>query len=520
MANGFSVRLPVRMLGAILLGAAAVCPGAAQAEPEVLNIPDVPNFAVGWESYRRLDRLPYLGVGVQTLQYSSFDRGGGNDDGAGGCLRDGGVGCVVAEDRGPGEIDSIWFTKDGGDVTALGNIRIELDGSTVVDAPLQSVVDGALGAPFVFPLVANVVQSPGGVYIKVPMPYRESMRISVAPDLQYYHVTYRHFPDAEAVTTFDPADRAEDVLAVLQAAGTRDPKPVVPGARARAGAVDVPANAEVPIAWATGPGSVTALRLRLPVETSVAALRLRIGFDGRESVDAPLAEFFGVGLGPAVAVRSLMFAADAEPGGWFSAWWPMPFGRGVEVALVNTTDDAIHDVGTEVVIAPDPQWGPALESGVAGYFTTRSFAGPTTPGQDWPFVDEVGHGKFVGVAHSMSGRRIEPFPGDLRPHFLEGDERVYIDGSPVPQLYGTGTEDFYEGGWFFDHGTRYSLPLTGQPSVRTTDDRCRDYCVTAYRLMLAEAVDYRSSLRFGIEHGPANDEQAEYGSVAFLYTQT
>ncbi|WP_328407150.1 DUF2961 domain-containing protein [Nocardia sp. NBC_00403] len=118
----------------------------------------------------------------------------------------------------------------------------------------------------------------------------------------------------------------------------------------------------------------------------------------------------------------------------------------------------------------------------------------------------------------MSSRRIEPFPGDLRPHFLEVDERVYVDDSLVPQLHGTGTEDFYEGGWFFDHGTRYSLPLTGQPSVRITDDRCEDYCVTAYRLMLAEAVDYRSSLLFGIEHGPENDEQAEYGSVAFFYT--
>ncbi|MFD0365476.1 DUF2961 domain-containing protein [Nocardia sp. GCM10030253] len=100
------------------------------------------------------------------------------------------------------------------------------------------------------------------------------------------------------------------------------------------------------------------------------------------------------------------------------------------------------------------------------------------------------------------------------------DERVYIDDSSSPQLYGTGTEDFYEGGWFFRHGTRYSLPLTGQPSVRTTDDRCPDYCASAYRLMLAEAVDYRSGLRFGIEHGTENEEQAEYGSVAFLYTQT
>ncbi|HYO52263.1 DUF2961 domain-containing protein [Archangium sp.] len=36
---------------------------------------------------------------------------------------------------------------------------------------------------------------------------------------------------------------------------------------------------------------------------------------------------------------------------------------------------------------------------------------------------------------------------------LEGDERVHVDGSLTPQLYGTGTEDFYESGWYFSRGT-------------------------------------------------------------------
>jgi len=33
------------------------------------------------------------------------------------------------EDHGAGEVDSIWFTRDGGNVTSLGTIRIELDGT-------------------------------------------------------------------------------------------------------------------------------------------------------------------------------------------------------------------------------------------------------------------------------------------------------------------------------------------------------------------------------------------------------
>ena len=98
----------------------------------------------------------------------------------------------------------MWFTRDGGNVSRMGAIRVDLDGQTVIDAPLQSLVDGGLGAPFVWPLVANAAQSPAGVYVKVPMPYRQSMRVSVASNLQYYHVDYRQFSNAEGVRTFSP----------------------------------------------------------------------------------------------------------------------------------------------------------------------------------------------------------------------------------------------------------------------------------------------------------------------------
>src|SRR5262249_40551905 len=140
-----------------------------------------PNGPVGWSVYRQLGQLPNIPTGTQTLETSSFDRSGGNDDGFNGtysCLHVDPDGCVIAEHSGPGEGESIWFTRNDGDVTATGNIKIQLDGQTVLNAPLQQVVNGAQGSPFVFPLVANADQSSGGVYIKVPMPFTSSMRIT------------------------------------------------------------------------------------------------------------------------------------------------------------------------------------------------------------------------------------------------------------------------------------------------------------------------------------------------------
>jgi hypothetical protein len=521
--RSWAVRALSATFALVLLGIASA--GAAPAEPVVHGIGE---RAVGWDTYRRLDRLPYLSADTETQQASSFDRTGGdfdistgNQNGSGGCLASGGVGCVIAEDRGAGELESIWFTRDGGNVSRMGAIRIDLDGQTVIDAPLQSLVDGRLGAPFVWPLVANAAQSPAGVYVKVPMPYRQSMRISVASNLQYYHVDYRKFSNAEGVRTFSPSDPALDVITTLRAAGTIDPKPPAPSAAHHNRGVELAAGATATIAESTGSGSISSLRLRLPnrADQVLNGLRLRIEFDDRTTVDSPLGEFFGAGLG-ASDVRSLMFATIRQPDGSFSLsdWWPMPFARAARVSLVNATAAPVGGIDADVVTVPDPQWAPALASGRAGYFTAYSHAGPTILGQDWLFADEQGHGKFVGVSHTIRGARTKTSFSDGAPYFLEGAERVYTDGSPSPQWYGTGTEDFYEGGWYFNNGTLFSDPLTGQPDQRTAAGGCADYCVAVYRLMLADAIGYHSAIRFGIEHGKRNMVQPDYSSTAFLYT--
>jgi len=196
----------------------------AHAAPSAASSDQPGKGPVGWDIYRHLDRLPQLSTGVQTEQFSSFDRGGLNGDYANPLAR-AADGYVLAEHQGPGEIDSIWFTRDEGDVRATGSIHVTLDGRTVLNAPLQDVVDGKLGAPFVFPVVANADQSSGGVYVIAPMPFQRSMRITTDADPVYYHVTTRTFADANGVPTFDPSDRAMDVIDQLTAAGSRDPKP-------------------------------------------------------------------------------------------------------------------------------------------------------------------------------------------------------------------------------------------------------------------------------------------------------
>ncbi|MFF3285687.1 DUF2961 domain-containing protein [Streptomyces sp. NPDC003023] len=531
-APALTVALVTVLLLGLLSGITGVAPHAAAAPAaetaettETTETAETAESAgkgpVGWDTFRQLDRLPYLNPGTRTRQFSSFDRAGGNtDDGFTGrysCLRTDTHGCLLAEDSGPGEVASIWFTRDEGDVSATGNIRIELDGLVVVDMPLQRLVEGAKGAPFVYPLVADANQTSGGVYIKVPMPYRESMRIHVDHNPFFHHVTYRHFADAEGVRTFDPADRATDVVDLLRASGTRDPKPARPGATTVRKTVAPAAGQSAELAALTGPGAISAVRLRLPdaydTDADLAGLRLRMSFDGRQTVDAPVGEFFGSGLGES-PVRSLMFAMDTAAGGWYTSWWPMPYADGATVSLVNATGRAVTGVEAEITAAPDTRWIEALGSGAAAWFATESHRGETVPDDDWLFADRTGRGKFAGVTHTMEGH----IAGGNRRQYLEGDERVHVDGAPTPDIHGSGAEDFYEAGWYFNRGT-FSNPMNGNTAHELESGGCADECDAAYRLMLSDAVDYSTALRFGIEHGFQNDAPARYGSTAYLYAR-
>jgi hypothetical protein len=649
---------------------------------------------VGWDSFRRLDALAQLRGGEQTRQFSSFDRTGGNNDGFGGtysCLRTSNDGCVIAERTGAGEISSIWFTRDYGVVRATGWIKIELDGQTVLDAQLQDVVDGKLGAPFVWPLVGNGDDTAGGAVIKVPMPYRNSMRVTVQSNPYFHHVTYRTFASAGRVRTFDPTDQALDVIDRLRGFGLRDPKPSVANATTARSTVDVSAGASGQVTDLRGPGQITALRLMLPqvaasprvgddgraygagggssftvtidpanqgvrvirrfdpqvgnqraqvlidgqpvgewrsgpavpagtwdvqvielpaslttgkskldisnqfvssdfdvnefrydVHSKVGAdwtrtdvvdlgpghpgneqahgyvisaqswegtrvyryavdadtvarsnavltdARLRISFDGRTTVDAPIGEFFGSGLGK-FDVMNLMSAIDGAKDGWYTTWWPMPFGQRATVELVNGSNVPISGAVVQVTSAADPSVAPRLRSGELGYFNATHRREVPATGADYTFLDTTGRGVFYGITHTMRGlitantmlndNQPKSLASVNRRAYLEGDERAFVDGSASPLVHGTGTEDFYESGWYFRDGTTYAMPLAGNPAYQVDGDGCQNDCTGAYRLMVPDAVSFSTSLRFGIEHGPVDDAPADYSSTAYWYGQ-
>jgi len=70
----------------------------------------------------------------------------------------------------------------------------------------------------------------------------------------------------------------------------------------------------------------------------------------------------------------------------------------------------------------------------------------TSPGCDFTILEAEGEGHLAGVNLQMQGYG----PGFA---FLEGDEKIWVDNERFPSIVGTRTEDFFNSGWYFRHGT-------------------------------------------------------------------
>jgi hypothetical protein len=239
---------------------------------------------------------------------------------------------------------------------------------------------------------------------------------------------------------------------------------------------------------------------------------LKVTFDGETTVDAPLGEFFGSGLGE-YDTRTLFSSIDTHADGWYTAWWPMPYSSSATVELLNGSNQAISGAVVEVTSAPDPALHGLIDAGQVGHFHATHHDGDTAGGADWSILDTQGQGVFYGETQSMQGH----IAAGNRREYLEGDERVYVDGVASPAWHGTGTEDFFESGWYFRDGTTYAMPLAGNPAYETDGDGCQYDCTGAVRLMAGDAVPFASNLTFGIEHGPGDDKAAHYSTTAYWY---
>jgi hypothetical protein len=502
-------------LGTTLL----LCPLVALAEP-------------GYSDYLEWVDWARLKPGVTAGLASSYDRTGENADYSWYEWPEyqplDAMVCTVKTIDGPGIIYRFWMPH----LTAkrIFDISMYFDGEST--PRIDTTSDVLLGGGFSYfsaPLVSTFA---GGQVGYEPIPFAQSLVIEMtnkalpasgwSSNRNYYQYTYATFPPGTPLVSYSgtltPEQEAERaaVVAMFDNAGSH-PAGISPTAICvPTGSSSIPAGERLTLADLAGPGIIRQISLCMddPTDDELEGLRLEVFYDDDASaaIDVPVGHFFGAGRERA-PYSSLPLGTDS-PDGCYS-YWPMPFRQAVQVKLYNTAGAPI------TVDAAVVEYEPTTVDDDMGSLYVRAFTGFKAPEQlCHPVLSVRGRGHYVGnlLYIEQSWWSFE---------MLEGDDIVTVDGAEG--LYGTGLEDAYNGGYYYNWvGVQEDEPEGGMPqsAIRPLngilyvhrEDGVQHARADQYRWYIADRVGFSTSIDVKIENRYAADG-AEWTSVAFWYWQ-
>lgn len=486
----------------------------APADPPVVR--DVTAVVDLWELARPRD--------WEVFQDSSFDRTGGNDDGFSGrygAAADATGARVLFDHDGPGAITRIWSANPQDDCELA--FYFDDEAKPRVRASFAALFRGIV-AGFPKPFVDD---AHGGFVAYVPIPYAKHLRVVATGPLYFWQITAARFPAGSDVVSFDPdgtrthpmlehVDRVTATQAAEHyASATPLPCPgdvvALPTRKAFATADGRPIPTFAPVQFPCslgpdqavaleieGPAVVTSLRLHVEAEGSrclrTTLVRVFVDDDAEPWVEAPLGDLFALVDGNATT-RALPFVA-APPE--YELRFVQPFARSLRVHVIQTGDEPLRVDASALGVRG------SIDAFGAHRFFARWQRTLTKRGEPLVLLDAHGSGHVVGVTY------VARSAGGIT--YLEGDEAIAIDGRAPTAYHGTGTEDFFDSGWYWRAGT-FCAPLFGL----THKDEPRG-SIAAYRMFTTTAIPFTNSLRFTLEHGGGNDAPyVEIATVTYGY---
>lgn len=96
----------------------------------------------------------------------------------------------------------------------------------------------------------------------------------------------------------------------------------------------------------------------------------------------------------------------------------------------------------------------------------------------------------------------------------EGDEKIFVDGAPFPDFFGTGTEDFY--GYAWCDPTPFHRPFNAQPRVDGPGNKGHTQVA---RWFIADPIPYQKSLQFDIEMWHWEVVEADFDRTVIWYAK-
>jgi hypothetical protein len=290
-------------------------------------------------------------------------------------------------------------------------------------------------------------------------------------------------------------------------------------------AVPVEAGKSATLLDVTGPGVVTHIWITIASDDPhhLKNLVLRAWWDGETtpSVEVPVGDFFGLGLGEYYTYQSALLAVASIKA--LNSYFQMPFSSSARITISNEgkikTDSFYFHVDYITM--------PSLPAGLGRFHAQYRQAAPTKSWtENWTneydekingkknlngegnyvFLEATGKGHFVGVTHSVLQNQNQ--------WFGEGDDMIFIDGDTTPTINGTGTEDYYNGAW--DFGLQpFGYMHNGAPYMVDPERLGGRYCL--YRWHIESPITFEKSIKVTIESGHGNHRADDYYTTAYWY---
>ena len=275
---------------------------------------------------------------------------------------------------------------------------------------------------------------------------------------------------------------------------------------------------------ADGPGMISHLWFTVAMSEpySLKRIVMRIYWDGEDnpSVETPLGDFFGLGLGIPYSWQSTFLSVGNNQA--MNSFFPMPYAKHARVTITNEGKTSINSLYYNIDYRKDAH---PLPPGTLYFHAQYRQAQPNkgwtnqwyensdpmvvykrnTDGKDnYVWFEATGHGQYIGVTMSVLLNQ-DGWWG-------EGDDMFYIDGEATPSTIGTGSEDYFLAAW--DFGSAFSYAMYGAPVV---DKELAGGRYSVYRFHLDSPIPFSKSMKATIEHGHANHRSDNFYSVAYWY---
>ena len=290
------------------------------------------------------------------------------------------------------------------------------------------------------------------------------------------------------------------------------------------------------IAQLAGPGIIKHIWITIassePYHLKKIVLRMYWDGDPLPAVEAPIGDFFGLGLGEYFLYESGPLSIGSQKA--LNCFFPMPFRTSAKITVTNEGNqdtrgfyynidwekhanipkDMAYFYAEYRQAVPNHGWTTDWKRNGDKEIVSR----PNKDGADnYVMFEAEGRGHYVGVTHSILQNQ-----GDW---WGEGDEMIFIDNREKPKIVGTGSEDYYLGAWCYGncglnpfgsaHPTfayqRYGNPRNGG------DNRGAGWMV--YRFHTESPIPFRKYIKVTIEHGHANHREDSFYTVAYWYQQ-